>query len=47
MATRIFEPMSVGGILDQTFRFYRGNLVRFIAIAAVVQVPMGLLSMVA
>lgn len=37
-----FEPMTVGGILDQTFRLYRNNFLRFVAIVAVVQVPIGL-----
>ncbi len=37
-----FEPMSVGGILDQTFRLYRRNFTRFLAIVAIVQVPLGL-----
>ena len=37
-----FEPMSVGLILDRTFFLYRKNFVRFIAIVAVVQIPVGL-----
>ena len=41
-----FEPMSVGQILDRAFRLYRANFVRFIAITAVVQVPLTLLLIV-
>lgn len=44
MATRQFEPMTIGGILDRTFTIYRENFVRFLAIAAVVYVPIGLLT---
>lgn len=40
-----FEPMSVGLILDRTFFLYRKNFVRFIAIVAVVQIPLGLLQL--
>lgn len=43
MTTRQFEPMSVGGILDRTFTIYRENFVRFLVIAAVVYVPIGLI----
>ena len=39
-----FRPMDVGQILDRTFRLYRDNFVRFIAIVALVQVPVALLS---
>jgi hypothetical protein len=35
--------MTVAGILDQSFRLYRENAVRFIAIVAVIMVPVGLL----
>ena len=38
-----FEPMSVGGIIDNAFRLYKRNFLRFIAIVAIVQVPMSLL----
>lgn len=41
-----FEPMSVSGILDRTFRLYRRNFVRFITIAAVVQVPLLIVGLV-
>jgi hypothetical protein len=41
-----FEPMRVGEILDQTFKLYRKNLVRFLAIVALVQVPITLLMLV-
>ena len=43
MALPRFEPMTVGRILDQAFRLYRENFVRYLAISAVVQVPSGLL----
>jgi len=38
-----FEPMSIGRILDYTFKIYRDNFLRFIAIVAVVIVPVQLL----
>ncbi|GMU21583.1 MAG: hypothetical protein AMXMBFR13_16750 [Phycisphaerae bacterium] len=44
MSTPQFQPMSVGQILDQTFRLYREHFVRFFTIVAVVYVPVGLLS---
>jgi len=44
MAIRAFEPMGVGQILDRTFSLYREKFVRFIAIVAVVTVPVALLS---
>jgi hypothetical protein len=37
-----FEPMSVSGILDRALRMYRDRAIRFIAIVAIVQVPLGL-----
>ena len=40
-----FEPMSTGQILDRTFRLYRSNFVRFLAIVAIVEVPIGLTAM--
>ncbi len=40
-----FEPMSVGGILDQTFRLYKQHFARFLAIVAIVQVPIGLIGL--
>lgn len=43
METRTFEPMSVGGVLDHTFRIYKNNFLRFIAIVAVIQIPISLL----
>jgi len=43
MASQLFEPMSVSQILDRAFRLYRANFVRFIAIVAVVQIPIGLI----
>ena len=42
MATQAFEPMSVGQILDRAFKLYKQNFVRFVAIVAVVAVPVGL-----
>lgn len=35
-----FEPMTVGQILDRTFRLWRANFVRYIAMVAVVLVPL-------
>jgi hypothetical protein len=43
MALPRFEPMTVGRILDQAFRLYRESFLRYVTIAAVVQVPSGLL----
>lgn len=45
MPERQFAPMTVGQILDQTFRLYKRNFLRFVAIVAVVQVPLALISM--
>ena len=39
-----FEPMGIGAILDRSFSLYRQNLIRFLAIVAVIQVPLLLLS---
>jgi len=47
MADGTFEPMSVGQILDGTFTLYRRNFVRFVAIVALIQVPIALASLVA
>ena len=38
-----FVPMGVGQILDRTFRLYRQNFVRFLAIVSVVRVPVALI----
>lgn len=46
MSEADFEPMSVGGILDRAFRLYRQSFVRFLAIVAIIQVPLHLLTMV-
>jgi len=46
MAEAEFVPMSVGQILDRTFKLYRENFVRFVAIIAVVHVPVALLGAV-
>lgn len=45
MPERQFEPMTIGQILDQTFRLYKRNFLRFVAIVAVVQVPLVLISL--
>lgn len=45
MQTNEFRPMSVGQIVDQTFRLYRRNFVRFMVIVAIVQVPIALLTL--
>jgi hypothetical protein len=39
-----FEPMSIGQILDRTFKLYKDNFIRFIAIVAVIQVPIAILN---
>ncbi|MEN6334929.1 MAG: hypothetical protein ABFE01_11755 [Phycisphaerales bacterium] len=39
-----FEPMSVGRIFDKAFALYRSNFLRFITIAAVIVVPLTLVS---
>jgi hypothetical protein len=36
--------MSIGQLFDRTFRLYRQNFVRFVTLIAVVQVPIGLLT---
>jgi len=41
-----FEPMSIGRILDRTFKIYRDNFIRFITIVATIQVPIALLMIV-
>ncbi len=46
MEAQQFEPMSIGGILDRTFRLYKNNFVRFITIVAIIQVPISLLMLV-
>lgn len=46
MQARDFEPMSIGRILDQTFKIYRENFIRFVTIVAVIQVPIGLLAII-
>ncbi len=46
MANQRLGPMSVGQILDQTFKLYRMNFVRFVTIVAVAYVPIGLIGMV-
>jgi hypothetical protein len=46
MESQQFEPMSIGGILDRTFRLYKNNFVRFITIVAIIQVPISLLMLV-
>jgi len=46
MTTQDFAPMGVGQILDRTFRLYKRNFARFVAIVAVVKVPITLLMLV-
>ena len=43
MLVHDFEPMSIGKILDRTFRIYKENFIRFVTIVAVIQVPIALL----
>ena len=45
MTTVQFEPMGVGAILDRAFRIYRQNFVRFLAIVAIVEIPMMLVAL--
>lgn len=47
MAELEFAPMTIGQILDRTFKLYRENLARFIAIVAVVHVPASLITIAA
>jgi hypothetical protein len=46
METVQFEPMSVGRIFDVTFNLYRRNFLRFITIVAIIEVPVGLISII-
>jgi len=46
MQAHDFEPMSIGGILDRTFRIYKDSFIRFITIVAVIQVPIALLAII-
>ncbi len=39
-----FEPMGIGGILDRSFRLYKQSFIRFIAIVAIVKIPIALLA---
>lgn len=43
MSVSAFGPMSVGQILDRTFNLYRANFARFLAIVAVIMVPINLI----
>ena len=45
MAEHRFEPMTAGQIIDHALRLYRENFARFIAITAMVTVPIGIMSM--
>ena len=42
MPSTNFEPMSVGEIIDRTFKIYKSNFLRIVAIVAVIQIPLGL-----
>jgi len=46
MEAQPLVPMTIGQILDRTFKLYRQSFIRFITIAAVVAVPVFLLQMV-
>ena len=46
MLAHDFEPMSVGTILDRTFRIYKENFIRFVTIVAVIQVPITLVMII-
>ena len=43
----LLRPRSIGELLDQAVRLYRQNFLKFIGIVAVVQIPIGLLQLVA
>ena len=45
MANVEFVPMSVGQVLDRTFKLYKESFLRYVAIVAVVQVPITLLAL--
>ncbi len=45
MEPQQFQPMTIGQILDRTFRLYSKHLITFIAIVAVVLVPLTVLQM--
>lgn len=47
MTTPMLEPMTVGGILDRAFRLYKDNFLRYVAIVAVIEIPIGLVLVVA
>jgi hypothetical protein len=46
MQAHDFEPMSIGRILDRTFKIYKDNFIRFVTIVAIIQVPITLLTIV-
>jgi len=46
MQEQRFEPMSIGRILDRSFRIYRANFIHFIAITAIILVPISLIQLV-
>ena len=43
MYAQRFEPMTVGQIIDRAFRLYKSNFIRFLAIVAIIQVPIALI----
>ena len=43
MAEPELRPRSVTEIVDETFRLYRSNFLHFVAVSAVIQVPLGIL----
>ncbi|MBC8374037.1 MAG: hypothetical protein H8E53_10615 [Planctomycetes bacterium] len=45
MTQRNFQPMTIGQILDNSFRLYRQNFIKFLAIMAVIYVPLALVQM--
>jgi hypothetical protein len=46
MQAHEFEPMSIGRILDRTFKIYKDNFIRFVTIVAIIQVPIALLMII-
>ncbi len=45
MNAQHFEPMTVGQIIDRAFRLYRNNFIRFVAIVAIIYIPITLISL--
>jgi hypothetical protein len=46
MSNNVFEPMSVSRIFDTTFNIYKRNFVRFLAIVAILYVPINMITII-